>query len=110
MRRSKRRINSFINHLFGVYNVPRIPVYIHWYYDSIIVGDEACFGVFQSDDNGKCCLVGWNYKTRIPNITEGRAKWYMAYYSYELAEAAFEQIKNYYHENGGFKTIKEVEL
>jgi hypothetical protein len=54
--------------------------------------------------------VGWNYKTRIPNITEGRAKWYMAYYSYELAEAAFEQIKNYYHENGGFKTIKELEL
>ena len=56
MRRSKRRITSFINHLFGVYNVPRIPVYIHWYHDSIIVGDEAYFGVFHSDDNGKYCI------------------------------------------------------
>lgn len=56
MRRSKRWITNFINHLFGVYNVPRIPVYIHWYHDSIIVDDEACFGVFCSDDNGKCCI------------------------------------------------------
>ena len=56
MRRSKRRINKFINHLFGVYNVPRIPVYIHWYYDSIVVDNEACFGVFHFDDNGKCCI------------------------------------------------------
>ena len=72
--------------------------------------DDVVWFINQIDDYGKCNLVGWNYKTRIPNITEGRAKWYMAYYSYELAEAAFEQIQNYYKENGGFETIKEVEL
>lgn len=59
MRRSKRRIKKFVDHLFGVYHVPRIPVYIHWYYDSIVVDDEACFGVFHFDDidgNCKCCI------------------------------------------------------
>lgn len=56
MRRSKRRINAFINHLFGLYHVPRIPIYIHWQHESIVVGDEPCFGFFHYEDDGKCCI------------------------------------------------------
>lgn len=51
MRRSKRRIKKFVDHLFGVYQVPRIPVYIHWYYDVICTETGTAFGVFVNDKN-----------------------------------------------------------
>lgn len=43
MTKSKRHINTFINHLFTLYHVPRIPVYIHWHHSSL-VDDQGNYG------------------------------------------------------------------
>lgn len=58
MSKSKRIINGFINHLFGMYNTPKIPIYIHWGYKSCIdPSGKAAFGVYCYDDNGgKPCI------------------------------------------------------
>lgn len=53
MKKSKRHVSKFINHLFATYNVLRIPVYLHWHNDSVITDDMCGFGVF-------CCGDGEN--------------------------------------------------
>ena len=60
MNKAKRHARNFINHLFGTYQVPRIPVYIHWRYNTVINNDdEHVFGLFCYDDgdNPPCIHV-----------------------------------------------------
>lgn len=45
MVKSKRIVHSFIKFLFREYNVPMIPICVHWYKKSLVVGDYPCFGV-----------------------------------------------------------------
>lgn len=52
MRRAKRQVNGFINYLFAKYNVPRIPVYVHWHHDTLIgANNDLAFGVFWYDEH-----------------------------------------------------------
>lgn len=57
MKKAKRRVDDFVNHLFGIYKVPRIPVYIHWYHHSVVdANGHYGFGVFCYDDDEKPCI------------------------------------------------------
>ena len=56
MKKAKKQINNFINHLFGVYRVPRIPVYIHWYHDSLVSEKAYGFGLFCYGTEEKPCI------------------------------------------------------
>lgn len=59
MNKNKRFVNRFINHLFGVYNEPKIPVYVHYGYPSCIDPDDnAAFGVYcyPKDGKGETCI------------------------------------------------------
>lgn len=50
MNKAKRQARDFINYLFGVYNVPRIPVEIKWHHPSLIdPSGKAAFGIFCYD-------------------------------------------------------------
>ena len=52
MKKAKRHLNGFINHLFGVYAVPRIPVIIHWGYDVVQTPTGVGFGVYSENTDG----------------------------------------------------------
>lgn len=57
MKKAKRHLQNFVNHLFGIYKVPRIPVYIHWHHPSVVNADGLCgFGVFCYGDDEKPCI------------------------------------------------------
>ena len=56
MKKAKRQTNNFINHLFAVYNVPRIPVYVHWHHDSVTCNNTDGFGVFCFGAEEKPCI------------------------------------------------------
>lgn len=43
MTKAKRKVEHFVNHLFTLYHVPRIPVYIHWHHSSL-VDDQGNYG------------------------------------------------------------------
>lgn len=60
MNKAKRQVNKFINHLFGVYDVPRIPVYLHWHNNSVVTEQGECaFAVFCfGGDKEPCIHVG----------------------------------------------------
>lgn len=66
MIKSKRKARHFINYLYRNYNVPRIPIDIHWHYPSIVVTvtQECCFGLFTFNDESAsriviaCCKQG----------------------------------------------------
>ena len=51
MNKSRRTVKSFINFLYREYHVPRIPINVHWYAKSIVVGDHPCYGVCITDDD-----------------------------------------------------------
>lgn len=47
MNKAKKQAKKFVNYLFEKYKVPRIPVYIHWYHNSVYnEKGEYGFGVF----------------------------------------------------------------
>lgn len=57
MNKAKRQVNKFVNHLFGMYRVPRIPVYVHWHHPSVVSKDGMCgFGVFCFGGDEKPCI------------------------------------------------------
>lgn len=57
MIKSKRKVDRFINHLFTLYHVPRIPVYIHWHHPSLVSREgEFGFGVFSIYDPEHPCI------------------------------------------------------
>lgn len=51
MNKSRRVVKQFINFLYREYDVPKIPIHLHWYAKSIVVGDRPCFGVCITYDN-----------------------------------------------------------
>ena len=52
MVKSKTVIRNFVNFLFREYGVPRIPVYVYWYYDVVLVQDQGvAFGCYSTDDS-----------------------------------------------------------
>lgn len=54
MKKAKTHALNFINHLFGVYNLPRIPVHIHWNHTHLIGADNKyALGVYCYWDNGE---------------------------------------------------------
>jgi hypothetical protein len=57
MIKSKRKVEHFINHLFTLYRVPRIPVHIHWHHPSL-VDDQGNygFGVLSLLDPANPCI------------------------------------------------------
>ena len=59
MRRSKRMAQAFINHLFGIYGVPRIPITVKWHYNSVITQEHgAAFGVYcYGNEEPECIYV-----------------------------------------------------
>jgi hypothetical protein len=47
MKKSKAKVRRFVNYLYRVYDVPRIPICVHWNYASLVTeGGMCCFGVF----------------------------------------------------------------
>lgn len=57
MVKAKRKVRRFVDYLFARYNVPRIPVYFHWYHDTVINAEgKVDFGVFCSGDDEKPCI------------------------------------------------------
>ena len=59
MKKNKRFVQRFINHLFGMYNVPKIPIYVHYGYPSCIDPDgNVVFGVYcyPKDGKGETCI------------------------------------------------------
>ena len=57
MNKQNRILNGFINHLFGVYNAPRIPIYIYRGYKSLADPDgNFCFGVYVYEDGKLGCI------------------------------------------------------
>lgn len=50
MNKSKAKVREFIRFLYREYDVPRIPIHVHWYAKSIVVGDHACFCVCHTND------------------------------------------------------------
>ena len=57
MVKNKRFVRRFINHLFGTYNVPRIPIYIH--YKNKAICDPAgnfCFATYVYEDGKNGCI------------------------------------------------------
>jgi len=52
MKKSKAKARRFINHLYNKYDVPRIPIYIHWHHTSVITESGVLgFGVFMYGDD-----------------------------------------------------------
>ena len=60
MKKAKRIVNNFTNYLFETYKVPRIPVHVHWGYDTVATENGVGFGVFMQDKDGgnQCIHVG----------------------------------------------------
>ena len=57
MVKNKRFVKRFVNHLFGVYNVPRIPVYVHYGYPACVdPGGNSCFGVYCYEQGSNGCI------------------------------------------------------
>lgn len=57
MKKAKTQVINFTNYLFSVYNVPRIPVYIHWWHTSVVSENGQCgFGLFCWGNDGKPCI------------------------------------------------------
>lgn len=57
MKKSKNKVRRFINYLYSVYDVPRIPIHVHWYYPALVTEEcKFCFGVL---------FYGENYPTEI---------------------------------------------
>lgn len=57
MKKAKTQVNNFVNHLFAAYNVPRIPVYIHWHYNSVVnEHGQGGFGCFFWGTDEKPCI------------------------------------------------------
>ena len=59
MKKNKRFVQRFISHLFGMYNVPKIPIYVHYGYPSCIDPDgNVAFGVYcyPKDGKGETCI------------------------------------------------------
>ena len=60
MKKKKRFVERFINHLFGVYNAKRVPIYVHYGYKSCIATDgRECFGCYsypKNDGEGETCI------------------------------------------------------
>ena len=57
MNKKKRFVKRFVDHLFGVYNAPRIPIHIHYGYPSL--ADPAgnfCFGTYVYEDGELGCI------------------------------------------------------
>ena len=52
MRRAKRHINGFINHLFWMYKVPRIPVRVTYGYQVVETPNGMGFGVYTENPDG----------------------------------------------------------
>ena len=57
MNKHKRTVNRFINHLFGMYNAPRIPVRIYYGYKSLVdPGGNFCFATYVYEDGKPGCI------------------------------------------------------
>lgn len=57
MIKAKRKVRRFVDYLFARYNVPRIPVYFHWYHDTVINAEgKVGFGVFCSGGDEQPCI------------------------------------------------------
>lgn len=58
MKKAKSHAKAFTDHLFSVYNLPHIPVYIHWYHPSVVARNGICgFGVYSYGGDGeKPCI------------------------------------------------------
>lgn len=57
MKKSKRKLNRFVDYLFARYNVPRIPVYFHWHHTTVINAEgKVGFGVFCSGGDEPPCI------------------------------------------------------
>ena len=64
MIKSKRKARNFINYLYRNYNVPRIPIYIHWHYRYLInEAGETSYGLFVYDDTPLIHIAGRKAKT-----------------------------------------------
>ena len=51
MKKAKRKVRAFINFLYREYSVPRIPIKVIWYWDTIEVNGNPCFGYCRVDDD-----------------------------------------------------------
>lgn len=57
MKKKKRIVRHFVNHLFGEYKIPKIPVRVMYDCDAIIDDGVKCYGYFGSDDGEIVILV-----------------------------------------------------
>lgn len=62
--KSKRKARCFINYLYRNYDVPRIPIYIHWHYRELInEAGKTSYGLFVYDDSPLIHVAGGKAKT-----------------------------------------------
>jgi hypothetical protein len=57
MKKAKSHVNNFVNYLFAMYKVPRIPVYIHWHHNAVVNAEGRYgFGVFCWGGDERPCI------------------------------------------------------
>ena len=61
MKKAKRHINGFVNHLFEMYRVPRIPVKVMYGYDTVATPNGIGFGVYCENPDGSDARIYVGY-------------------------------------------------
>lgn len=57
MSKKSRVTKQFINHLFGLYRVHRIPVYVHYHHDFLVTDEgDTSYGLFCYGDGMPECI------------------------------------------------------
>ena len=52
MKKSKNKVRRFINYLYREYDVPRIPIHVHWHSPALVTDQyKFCFGVLFYGEN-----------------------------------------------------------
>lgn len=52
MKKSKNKVRRFINYLYSEYDVPRIPIHVHWHSPALVTDQcKFCFGVLFYGEN-----------------------------------------------------------
>lgn len=52
MKKSNNKVRNFINYLYSEYDVPRIPIHVHWHSPALVTDQcKFCFGVLFYGEN-----------------------------------------------------------
>lgn len=115
MKKSKRIVKEFINFLYREYDVPKIPIHVHWYAKSIVVGDHPCFGVCITYDNEPekneiHAVAGTKYGTGSAlRIISHEFVHYLQYLNGKFEKENTEEVEDIAEENGQALVCKFIQ-